>query len=598
MLLFKKISIYHLLLLTLVFSACTASKQGEEQQSKPNIIFVITDDQGYGDLACLGNPYIKTPTMDKIHSESVRLTDYHVATTCAPTRSGILTGRNCNRVGVWHTVMSRYFLRKDEKTIADVLVENGYQTAMFGKWHLGENYPYRPQDRGFQEVLAHGGGGIGQQHDHWNNDYFDDTYLHNGVPEKHEGYCTDVWFKHAIKYIEEHKDKPFFCYLSTNAPHGPYHVAQNYIDMYKDNKEIPNPNFYGMITNLDENLAKLENKLEELGIKDNTILVFTTDNGTASGVNIDKAGHVTKGYNAGMRGKKSYEYDGGHRVPFFIRWKNGKLVGGKDITEITSYNDIMPTLLDLCGVDLPENTYDGQSLKPLFEGKAWEERTLITDTQRDNFLEKWKRSAVMTNQWRLIKGKELYDIKKDPGQRIDISSEHPEVVDKLRAAYEKWWEAVSEGSEGYSPILIGGKENPAILRSHDWHTPKLPPWHQQHVRKGYVDNGYWYLDVVKAGKYKVTLMRWPEETGLALNASIKPHKNQGGIDYPKGKKIEFVSAKIKIGEQELETKEIDNSLQGISFDVELNKGEQQLQTWTVDTEGVERGMYYVYLEAL
>ncbi|MCK4999127.1 MAG: sulfatase-like hydrolase/transferase, partial [Anaerohalosphaera sp.] len=205
------------LTLSTPFPGCANSAQTSKSKTKhPNVILIITDDQGYGDLACHGNKIIKTPNMDSLYAQSTRLTNFHVGPTCAPTRAALMTGRYCNRTGVWHTVMGRSMLRKDETTIANVFTDTGYKTAFFGKWHLGDNYPFRPQDRGFQEVLAHGGGGITQAPDHWNNDYFDDTYFHNGTHKKCTGYCTDVWFENAIKFIEQNKNRPFFCYLATN----------------------------------------------------------------------------------------------------------------------------------------------------------------------------------------------------------------------------------------------------------------------------------------------------------------------------------------------------------------------------------------------
>ena len=239
---------YLLLTFTLLFLSCNVDKL--KTNSQPNIILIITDDQGYGDIGAHGNPWIKTPELDKLHNESVRLIDFHTGTTCTPTRAGLLTGRNCNETGAWHTVGGRSLLRLDEVTIADVLKTNGYETAIFGKWHLGDNYPYLPNQRGFATSVIHGGGGVGQTPDYWNNDYFDDTYFRNGNPEKFQGYSTDIWFNEAISFIEKNQTKPFFCYISTNAPHSPFHVPKKYIELYKDNKNIPEPNFYGMITNI------------------------------------------------------------------------------------------------------------------------------------------------------------------------------------------------------------------------------------------------------------------------------------------------------------------------------------------------------------
>ena len=236
-LLVMRVNILFILAFTTVLSSC--SEQTPQEQKKPNVILIMTDDQGYGDLACHGNPWIKTPEMDKLYQQSVRLTDFHVGTTCAPTRSGLMTGRNCNEVGVWHTIIGRNFLRQGEITIANILKDNGYRTGIFGKWHLGDNFPYRPEDRGFEEAVIHGGGGVGQTPDYWNNDYFDDTYFRNGVPEKFEGYCTDVWFSEALTFIEKRREEPFFCYIAPNAPHGPFHVPQKYLDMLRKMKIFP-----------------------------------------------------------------------------------------------------------------------------------------------------------------------------------------------------------------------------------------------------------------------------------------------------------------------------------------------------------------------
>ena len=192
----------------------------------PNIILVITDDQGFGDFGFSGNQHIKTPHIDKFRNNSILLDNFHVDPTCSPTRAALLTGRYSNRTGVWHTVQGRNLLRKREITLPDILSNNGYKTGIFGKWHLGHNYPYRAQDRGFKHVVIHSAGGVGQAPDYWGNDYFDDTYIKNGIYEKFNGFCTDIWFDEAIKFIKENKNKPFFAYISTNAPHGPFLLSK------------------------------------------------------------------------------------------------------------------------------------------------------------------------------------------------------------------------------------------------------------------------------------------------------------------------------------------------------------------------------------
>ncbi|MBT5536454.1 arylsulfatase, partial [Candidatus Poribacteria bacterium] len=399
---------------------------------KPNVVFVITDDQGYGDLACHGNPVIHTPNLDEMHGESVRLTNFHVGPTCAPTRAGLMTGRYCNCTGVWHTIGGRSLLRKDEVTMGDVFRAGGYRTGMFGKWHLGDNYPFRPHDRGFDEAVYHGGGGVSQTPDHWGNDYFDDTYMVNGEPTKFEGYCTDVWFDQAMAFIERSADAPFLCYVSTNAPHGPFRVADSYSRRYRGRVPDARARFYGMITNIDENLARLRAKLRDLDIERDTILIFMTDNGTAAGCGLDRDGFVRDGYNAGMRGVKGSEYDGGHRVTFFMRWPAGGLTEGRDVDTLTANIDILPTLADMCGIPGPDSSaIHGQSILALVNGDAdgWPERVIVTDSQRVEMPIKWRKSATMTDRWRLVNGEELYDIRPDPEQRVDVADQHPAVVE-------------------------------------------------------------------------------------------------------------------------------------------------------------------------
>ena len=328
-------------------------------EEKPNVILIITDDQGYGDVSAHGNPLLKTPNLDQLHAASVRLTNYHVDPTCSPTRSALLSGRYSTKTGVWHTICGRSLMAPEELTIAEILSAAGYQTGMFGKWHLGDAYPTRPQDQGFQSVVYHGGGGVGQTPDYFGNDYFDDTYWRQGQVEKFDGYCTDVWFREAQKFIHQHRQDPFFVYLSTNAPHGPFLVDEKYSAPYVEAGDGPS-RFLGMIANIDENVGNLVAYLKEQQLWDNTIFIFTTDNGTAAG---DKV------FSAGMRGKKGSEYDGGHRVPFFIHWPKGGIEGGKDVDQLTAHIDLRPTLTELCDVlAIDGPVADGTSLVSILKG--------------------------------------------------------------------------------------------------------------------------------------------------------------------------------------------------------------------------------------
>ena len=561
---------------------------------RPNVVFIITDDQGYGDLACHGNPIINTPHLDQLHAKSTRLTNFHVGPTCAPTRAGIMTGRYCNCTGVWHTIGGRSLLRNDETTMADIFRANGYRTGMFGKWHLGDNYPFRPHNRGFDEALYHGGGGISQTPDYWGNDYFDDTYWRNGVEESFEGYCTDIWFDQATKFIHKHRDQPFFCYIPTNAPHGPFRVPQKYAAPYID-QQIPESraNFYGMITNVDENIGRLRQELEQLEIADNTIFIFMTDNGSAEGCQLDQDQFVINGFNAGMRGKKGSEYEGGHRVPIFLHWPNGGHTSGNEIDDLTANIDLLPTLIDLCNVDPPETAdFHGISLasRLRFEINQLTERVIVTDSQRVERPIKWKQSATMNQRWRLINGRELYDILLDPEQRQDLADQHPEVVQDLCQHYENWWDLVSPRFDEDCPIIIGSdQEQISLLTSHDWHGQQHA-WNQGQIRQGLVCNGYWAVDFVHDGEYHFELRRWPKEEDRRLTEGIPSDK----IDlYNGGKALELQSATIKIGEYQ-QTQTISTSDKSVSFTFQLSAGETRLQTYLTGSGGLTIGAYYVY----
>jgi arylsulfatase A-like enzyme len=496
---------------------------------RPNFVFVLTDDQGYGDLGCHGNDVIRTPNLDRFHGDAVRFTDFHVGTTCAPTRAGLLTGHFCNSAGVWHTIGGRSLLREDEWTLADALREAGYRTGQFGKWHLGDSQPFRPHERGFERAIYHNGGGIGNVGDPWGNDYFDDTYYVNGVPRKFDGYCTDVFFREGLRFIEEHRDEPFYCHISTNAPHGPLNVEPHYAASYADSTPHEDrARFYGMITNIDENFGMLMRRLDELGLAADTIVVFMTDNGTATGVELNERGFPQEGpgsFNAGMRGKKGSPYDGGHRVPFFLRYPGGGAGGGRDVQQLTSYVDFMPTILDLCGVTPPaQRSFHGRSLTPLVRGVddgAWSERIMVADTQRIARPAKWRRSSVMRGPWRLVHGSELYHLGQDPGQRHDVAADHPAVVAELRRGYEEWWELVSEQFGRDVPMAIGGDAEPVRLTTHDLRNEACNgAWNQRQVREGHVASGYWAIDVRRAGSYRIELRRWPHDAGYALDAGI------------------------------------------------------------------------------
>ncbi len=583
---------------SLFFWSCSETRQ------KPNIILIVTDDQGYGDVGFHGNEIVKTPRLDRFAQTALELTNFHTGTTCTPTRAGLMTGRNANRNGAWHTIAGASILNSDEQTMAEVFQLNGYNTAMFGKWHLGDSYPYRPQDRGFQEAFYLGGGGVQQTPDYWNNDYFDDTYFRNGVPEKTKGYCTDVWFDEAIKYITGNKEKPFFMYLATNAAHGPFNVPMEYREMYEDASLLDHQkNFYGMLTNLDDNFGRLEDYLKTNGLLDNTIIIYTTDNGTAGGVAYNKQTQETFGHNP-LRGTKGSHYEGGHRVPFLIHWPEGGLVGGKKNNDLIAHVDLLPTLTTLAGIPFAsEKPLDGSDASASLIGKQpLTNRVLVIDTQRGQWPEIYKNPTVMDGDWRLVNHTELYNTAADLNQKNNIASDHPDRVKTMQDFYDQWWESTIADWK-HSPTFIGTKEeNPVLITIHDMHPYETNgdiPWNQDLIRKGEMDTkGYYEIKVAEAGKYKFSLSRWPLESQLDLSAEVEEipaTKSMEGLS--KGKSIEFKTATIKVGEKQMNV-EANNDSQSASLTLDLVAGETTLEASFQTIAGSYFPAYYILVERI
>ncbi|MCC6418711.1 MAG: arylsulfatase [Gemmataceae bacterium] len=568
-------------MLALLAPSAVAARQPAK---RPNIILILSDDQGYGDFSCHGNPVLKTPNLDRLHRQSLRLTDFHVAPMCTPTRGQLLTGRDALRTGASSVCAGRSFVRRGIPTVAELLQALGYRTAMFGKWHLGDSYPNLPHQRGFEEAVYHLGWGITSMADLWENDYFDGRYRHNGILKQYKGYCTDVWFDLGMKWIKERKakDEPFFLYLPTNAPHGPHWVPAKYKTLYKGHKAAA---FFGMIANLDANIGRLDALLQELGLADDTIVIFVNDNGGTAGVTV---------FNAGMRGRKTQYYDGGHRAACFIRWPAGKLLPPRDLGTLTEVQDLAPTLLDLCGLRRPNNAaFDGTSLVGLLRGtaKTLPDRMLVV--QYGQRPEKWD-SAVLWHRWRLVHGKELYDLRTDPGQKADVAARQPEVMKKMRDHYEKWWAAIAPKLDDFSPISIGAdRENPVTLSAADW--ANIYCDNMKNLRDGVNRNGPWHLLVEKDGAYEIALRRWPREADAPIAAGVPAFKAVDGT-LPPGKALPITRARLKVADLD-ESRPVGPRDKEVTFTVRLRAGMRlPMQSWFYDAQGQEvSGAYFAYV---
>ncbi len=430
------------------------SKAGD-QSIKPNIILVMPDDLGYGDYSCLGNPVMKTPAVDAFSRQSVRFTDFHVSPTCSPTRAALLTGRHEFKNGVTHTILERERLSLKSITLAQMLKSAGYTTGIFGKWHLGDEAPYQPGQRGFDEVFIHGGGGIGQTYpgscgDAPGNLYLNPTLLHNGRFEKTQGYCTDVFFGQALKWMDAKRKggAPFFAYLPLNVAHEPLQCPEENYRHYAGQVPEKVARFYGMIETVDRNFGLLLAKLQEWGIDQNTLVIF---------IGSDNGGYAPalKIFDAGMRGGKGTPYQGGTRVPCFWRWP-ARFTESRDVSALTAHLDVFPTLAAIAGVSLAGDLVrqvEGRSLMALLANpKAeWPDRFFVTHVGRWPLGEaasaKHVKCSIRDQRFTLVNNQELYDLQRDPREANNLIAEHPEELARLRAAYDQWWNAVQ-------PLLV------------------------------------------------------------------------------------------------------------------------------------------------
>lgn len=495
-----------------------------QMEERPNVILIMTDDQGYGDLGYHGNPHVKTPEIDELAKESVRLNNFRVSPVCAPTRASLMTGRYSLRTGVRDTYNGGAIMSPDEITIAELLQGAGYQTAIFGKWHLGDNYPSRPIDQGFQESLVHLGGGIGQAGDWLNyhkkdSSYFSPDLMHNSVSVSSNGYCTDVFTNAAIDYVKSRKEQPFFIYLSFNAPHTPLQVPQRYYDMYKDidpSEGLPKGTepakmsekdkeaarrVYGMVTNIDDNIGRLMSTLKKEKLDKNTLVIFMTDNGPQ---------HYR--YLSGLRGKKSLVYEGGVRVPCFFHFPK-KFGKNKEVDIMAAHFDILPTVAELCGANLPDNRkIDGISFLSQCLGKKesaqQKERSYFAYWTRRS-INKYHNMSVLKGDCKLVANNsfnesvsdfELFNINDDPFEQNNLVRKKVDLAGKLKVELDQWYSEMVSSPNLQQPIpaIIGTpKENPTVLNRNDAFGMEAV-WSQQEIF------AFWEVEFVKAAKYNIT----------------------------------------------------------------------------------------------
>lgn len=473
---------------------------------KPNIVFILSDDQGYGDLSIHGNPHLKTPYIDSIARDGVQFTQFHANPVCSPTRASVMTGRYYYRTGVVDTYIGRSTMAADEVTIPEVLRGAGYRTGLFGKWHLGDHYPMRAMDQGFDETVSHFGGGIGQPSDlPGGESYFNPLLQVNGKTQRFPGYCTDVFFNEAMKFIEANRSRPFFTYIATNAPHTPLEIAEERAEPYrKQGLSDRDARLYGMVENLDSNTGRLLAQLKKLNLERDTMVIFMTDNGPQ-----------WPRFNGGMRGTKGTVYEGGVRVPFFMKWP-GRVKPGRTTNGLAAHIDLLPTFAELCGAKMPtDRKIDGRSLAPLIGGKGdWPDRTLFFQWHRGDAPEHWRSACARTQRWKLVNGKELYDLEADPAESTDVAAKNSPVADRLRSEYDAWFKDVC-GTRGFDPIRIPigtTQENPVMLSQQDWRGPRAV-WGPEAL-------GHWEVDVATAGRYEAQFLIRPMNKPAELYFSL------------------------------------------------------------------------------
>ena len=543
----------------------------------------MTDDQGYGDLGFHGHPYIQTPYLDALQKECVEFTNFHVAPACTPTRSQMMTGMDAmvNRGIYPHG--QRHLLSLEHTLMPQIFKANGYETALYGKWHLGGNsIYYRPHERGFDDAIYFLRGGHGSLMNYWNSDCFDDFYLHNGVWEEHSGYATDIWFEKGKDFIDK-AEKPFFLFLALNAPHEPWMAQEQFRTPYYD-KGLPklDINFFAMISSVDKQVGQFVEFLKSSGKWENTVFIFTSDNGSTL---------WDQEYNAGLRGKKASVYEGGHRVPFLLHLpKKFKPIFSKT-DALTQIQDLLPTFVEICALEVEagiKSKWNGISFLPMLQGEELPDRKLVVQ-----FEEEKGESAVLWNKWRWVKNKELYDISTDWGQVKDLAAKFPKVAKELKEHYEKWWSRVDLKEEP-EPYYLNFRE-PVLLTAYDWYGgPRVYNW--PHLRNAEQKQGKYLIQVEDEGVYRLELRRWPRESSLGLREGTPAFTPADAFlgDLPEGKAISIKDAEIHL-DGKVYKQAGKASSQSIPFELNLRKGRHSLSCNFITDTKEKYGAYYVYI---
>ncbi len=518
-------------IIVVMFSSVTKAAE----VSRPNIVVIMPDDQGYGDHGVTGNSVIRTPNIDALAQDSASMSDFYVCPVCSPTRASLMTGRYHYRTRVVDTFKGRSMMEPEEVTVAEVLQNAGYATGIFGKWHLGDNYPLRPDDQGFDESYIHRGGGLAQPSEPIENNrrYTNPILFENGKQIETEGYCTDLYFDAAIRFIDRCKQegKPFFVYLPTNAPHGPYHdVPQELYEYYKtvDLKSImvgkkgnvdQLARIAAMIENVDQNIGKLDQHLKEQGLFDNTMVVYLVDNGPNS-----------MRFAGPFRGMKATVHEGGIRSPFFVRWPE-RLRPGTVSDRIAAHIDLLPTIADAAGVKVPGNAnVDGRSLLPLLEGKSpdWPDRHIVLQVHRGDEPVRYHHMAVRNQRWKLVHPSgfgqekmpegvpfELYDMASDQAEKVNLAESKPEKLEAMLKAYDVWFDDVSNTrTDNYDPPrMVIGSDNELVsaLTLQDWRVSDSAGWGE---------SGVWLVNVERPATFDAELVYSQPVGPMELSLSI------------------------------------------------------------------------------